>query len=299
MPPSRSQSSWWPLALLGTLVFALFVPRNQNKNATQTVHPQKTPNHKREQVDSAIAANVPPAIAECKYPYRSKDETPIWKKAVEITLAVSTAGLLLVNIFLWLSTDKSANTAHDALVLSQRPWVHEKSFRITKPLEFNANGDASMEIAGILENDGNSPALQARSNSFLSILTMTKMENEEITEKQEALCDPLRSQTRQLLDMSIFRGDDAPVGEGVSLSSKEIRVATEARSAGPSRHDGYVSLILITCVDYQMSLTSEHHQTRYAFNLGIPLPSGGFMGDVRPEGTYPNVALIYFSQSAD
>jgi hypothetical protein len=193
---------------------------------------------------------------------------------------------------------KQTTTAHDSLVLGNRPWVHEKIFHIAKPLEFTVNGEASIIISGTLENLGHSPALQARSNSFLIAITMTKFVNEEIAEKQDALCNPLRTQSRQLLDTAIFPGDLIPVQEGIGLSQKDIQAAAKARSSGPFRREGYISLAVITCVDYQMSFLSEHHQTRYAFQLGIP-KGGGFMGDVKPEGVQPDVQLIYFSESAD
>jgi len=119
MPSSRSQSSWWPLALLGTLLFALFVPREKNKDTTESVHPQKTPYEKPKQVNSLISTDVPPSPPQCKYPEGGKEHTPTWKKVVEITLAVSTAGLLLVNVFLWVSTNTAATAAKDSAKATQ------------------------------------------------------------------------------------------------------------------------------------------------------------------------------------
>jgi len=66
-------------------------------------------------VDSPVLSDVPPPIAKCNYPNGSADHTPKWKKAVEIIGAVSTLGLLVVNIFLMLSTQHSVNVAEKAL----------------------------------------------------------------------------------------------------------------------------------------------------------------------------------------
>ncbi len=70
--------------------------------------------------------------------------------------------------------------------------------------------------------------------------------------------------------------------------------------AGDFAHPGFIRPSLIVCFDYQLASDhTKHFQTRYAFMLGVPLPSGAVMADIKPEGVRPDVRLVYFSQSAD
>jgi hypothetical protein len=77
-----------------------------------------------------VLTDMPPSPCQCSYPDWGKDKTPRWQKWVEITVAASTAGLLLINIFLWCATKQSADAAQrsiDTTVrqfhLEQRAWV--------------------------------------------------------------------------------------------------------------------------------------------------------------------------------
>jgi hypothetical protein len=121
----------------------------------------------------------------------------------------------------------------------------------------------------------------------------------EIRNARYAMCDPLRKKTRDLFDITVFPGDAIPQGEGIGMSRNEIDTAMVKRNATPFSHAGYISQVLIACVDYQLSFTSKHHQTWYAFMLGVPNPDGSYMADFRPEGTPADLRLIFWGQSAD
>jgi hypothetical protein len=301
---SPPRVSLWPLVLLGTLVSVLAMFASKRHQSDKPTSPQDgsddTSNNKQT-TDPSIAEIVPSKTKESKsYTTCRRDQTPWWKTLGEGIALFGGIGLLIVNIFQMKATQNAADTAHDSLILSNRPWVHEKDFRIAKPLEFGANGDASIGISGVLENVGHSPALQTRPRNFLMVITNTRPIDEEITGMQKALCDPMRNRSTQVFDTSVFPGDSIPTKEGVGISSKDIQAATKVRLAGPFPHGGYVNFALIACVDYQLSFTSEHHQTRYAFMLGVPDPTGmTVMGDLEPKGIRPDVRLVYFSQSAD
>jgi hypothetical protein len=189
----------------------------------------------------------------------------------------------------------------DAMEADQRAWVSlndNTEIRITAPLTFEPAKGASMSINYVLRNTGRSPALHVMWRSKIIALPMTKRSIVEIPERQNELCEPLRDIAGSFLDIVAFPGDKIPRNEGLFISTEDIEIATKARQSGPLAHDGFISMALIACVDYQSSVF-KHHQTRYAFHLGVPMASGMFMGDLMPDGVRPDVRLIYFSQSAD
>ncbi len=98
----------------------------------------------------------------------------------------------------------------------------------------------------------------------------------------------------------MFPGDMIPGNWPTEISKKNVSEAIERKKTGVLAHPGFVSLMLIACIDYQLpSNQHDHFQTKYAFLLGIPELNGVVMGDLKPEGTQPNVRLVYISQSAE
>jgi hypothetical protein len=203
--------------------------------------------------------------------------------------------------------DKQAIIAERQVRLTesdQRPWVYSDPIGgtiISKPLAFDSVNGGLIQISYALKNTGKSPALHTVWRSKLFAISMTKFVDEEFSEQQSALCDPLRTKSQGLLDVTIFAGDKLPFqGWENGLPKKDIEEALKARESGPFAHSGFISLGLIACIDYQSPVvSSEHHQTRYGFQLGIPMGDGSYMGDIKPEGTPDGIRLIYFSQSAD
>jgi hypothetical protein len=125
---SPSQSSLWPLALLGILFSWLAFSASKGNQCSKPIHPQDTADHKcgssRAKVD--VVSQVPPPPSERNDTNRSKDPTPRWKKIAEIAVAVSTLGLLIVNIFQSRATRDAADAAKnaaDSAVAANRPWI--------------------------------------------------------------------------------------------------------------------------------------------------------------------------------
>jgi hypothetical protein len=193
----------------------------------------------------------------------------------------------------------AAKTSSEVAIAELRPWVSAEDISITSPLRFESPKGGLLTIGYVLRNTGHSPALHVMWRSKLVVLSMTKNVTEEISERQATLCDPMLKMSRDLFEDTVFPGDKIPGAEGMGVSPAEIAAAIKSREAGPFKHSGYVSLAMISCIDYQMSLIPQHHQTRYAFTIGIPMTFGGYMGDIRPEDIPSGLRLIYFSQSAD
>jgi hypothetical protein len=118
---SDKQISLWPVALLGTLLFAL-LPSKRNPSG-EPVHPQDSTEVKRNLAprQSVIITNIPPAPPQSHIPKWGKDETPPWKKGAEIAAVAIALGLLIVNIFQMRSTQKSADSADRTMKVAYRP----------------------------------------------------------------------------------------------------------------------------------------------------------------------------------
>jgi hypothetical protein len=191
----------------------------------------------------------------------------------------------------------------DAMDADQRPWVSvfpKDGLSIIEPLTFDTKNGATMRIAYKLRNTGKSPGLHVRAAGKIVILPGETWQKEEMAKSQAFFCDPMRNIEDQFYDAIIFPGDEIDSNLPVSMSASEIQSGLKKKDSGPFAHPGFISPSLIMCFDYQLvSNHIKHFQTRYAFILGIPIQNGLIMGDIKPEGTRPDVRLIYFSQSAD
>lgn len=138
-------------------------------------------------MDSVVTSNVPPAITQCNYPYRSKDDTPRWKKWVEIVVAGSTAGLLLINIFLWLATRNAASAAKGSVEATlrvmrteQRAWVFPS---LGQSSVLTIKDDEPIFVMATLSNTGKTPAINARAHLILELLRAEQSPNWDAPDK--------------------------------------------------------------------------------------------------------------------
>jgi hypothetical protein len=119
-PSSPSQGSLWPLALLGTLLFAL-LPSKRNHSGKS--HPQDRPSNKDSdtQRQTALTPNIAPAPRDSGSTGESKKKNPLWEKlAVLIAL-----GLLIVNVCQERATQDAVKVASRQLEMTDRPWIKD------------------------------------------------------------------------------------------------------------------------------------------------------------------------------
>jgi len=197
---------------------------------------------------------------------------------VILTLLVAIAAFWSACIF-----QGQLTVARTAAEAQERPWVSAK-ISLSRPLSFTDKG-ASIGVAAILKNVGHSPALNVR---FVSKIISFE-HPDDLWKRQSEFCEfwKHRSPVSGLPGKTIFPGDERPDGEITGMNAEELATALKTTSL-----QGKISMWLIACVDYQFYFPSEHHQTRYAFPLGRPLPEGGWMGYVAPIGTPGGVVLI-------
>jgi hypothetical protein len=98
-----------------------------NENVGETVSPQDTPGDPQPsgEMRSVIVSQPPPSPEDQEGSKRSTDDTPLWKKIAEGAIAFGTVGLLIINIFLWRSTN-------DALRIAQQNNADSRAIQAAK-----------------------------------------------------------------------------------------------------------------------------------------------------------------------
>lgn len=303
--------------------------RNKVKTDSGQRHPSpnqnETDNHERRvsgsiNVRGEIEAKRPPDLTHEHNTERTQDNAREKKKFV-----VEIATLFVVAIYAGLtwyqgcSTKKaadaaknSADTAHDALVIGERPWIKIKH-RIVKPLNFDfvgAAGPAStISIEDTLENVGNGVALDVVSwediiplDPDMSVTSARKRQDEWCNaNKKFDVKSPL-----QLNGYTLFPHDPFVQVSGIGQQMKTVEEAVTKNRAnmsflhpgiGPSPIDGKVAFAMVGCVVYRSQLDHEGtrpHVTGFLYHMGEPVPMGGIQPFVLPHGTADKLQLVKF-----
>lgn len=185
--------------LLGAFVSKVRAPIHQE--CSETIYPQNStgnPEHGTQPLPPSVV-HVADSVPERDHSGRSKDNTPFRKRFYEWGVAIGTFSLLFVNIFLLCYTKKTANaaksaaeTAHDALIRSNRPWRGVTGIPIVldlrPPIETQNMLVASMTM--VVKNYGPSPALYVNiyPGSFISTATDVKSSLDEDRRAERAAC---------------------------------------------------------------------------------------------------------------
>jgi hypothetical protein len=194
-----------------------------------------------------------------------------------------------------LITKQSADTAGRQLELSERPWVYASGIQKRTQLTFDEKtGRGDITIAAELKNSGQSVALNVEFQAFV-----VAEGSAGIKQQEETLCGPLRLTPDQSFNAAIFPGQPPIVrGEVTGISPEEV--AKEKmfwKRLDPNLH--LIAPLLIACIDYHFPFSKEHHQTRYAYILGIPQPDGSTWRGFEPKGTPLGIQLIPAGEYAD
>jgi hypothetical protein len=213
------------------------------------------------------------------------------------------AGLSFVTIIVGYWQYSAIKGQLDEMRDEQRPWVSvdpKDGLGISQPLTFKDAMGVGFRVAYKLRNTGKSPALHVRFQAKIVFLPMKESSVIEISRSQDRFCEPIRNIADEFYDNIVFPGDEIGGDWPLGASQSDVNASLKTRDSGPFRHPGFVTPYAIICIDYQLSpKTSNHFQTRYAFLLGIPQSNGTIIGDLKPEGTQPDVRLVFFSQSAE
>jgi hypothetical protein len=130
MPSSHPQNSGEPSGLLHTLLtafsgvlFGLFLSklRAPSKEGGEPVSPQEYTGEERSDrpFQPPIVTEIAPAPIHSNQTEWRKDDTPLWKKIAEWSIAAATVGLLFINIFQLGAAKKAAKAAEAGAVAAQ------------------------------------------------------------------------------------------------------------------------------------------------------------------------------------
>jgi hypothetical protein len=99
-------------------------------------------------------SDAPPSPPSNHYSCGSKDDTPPWKKGLEIGAVLIALGILIVNLFQNCANQRaasaardSANVAKDTLLASNRPWIGLSGPITVEHFEFMSEGASPTPFA--------------------------------------------------------------------------------------------------------------------------------------------------------
>ncbi len=159
-----------------------------------------------------------------------------------------------------------------------------------------------MDVQFRLKNFGHTPSIDTRYHSSIVSLPQKTWVAVEIRDAEKKECNSCPQYffagSPQFLP-AIFPNEEPSPEWPATIGIQGLKDAVASKSKGPFRHDGYVSLYLVACVVYRTSYSPDLHRSAYGFDLGIPRGPGIWMGDLKPEGTQPDVRLIFMDSFAD
>jgi hypothetical protein len=283
-------------------------PQSENNANNDAAHPDS---------NAVPEMKVPPSHASYKITCEKKrDKWDIAKLVAEliglgflIAYTLYTAGIYCANRKAAEAAKSAADTAHDALVLSNRPWIKIKHHIVT-PLTFGFQGAAGpaavMTVEDTLENIGNGVALNVLhwedvipEDSDLSTRTARKRREEWCNANKRF--DPKSSIA---LNGSVLFPHDPSIQEsrmGPLMST--IQKAVEANAVSPILSQGpkpnplagKVAFVLIGCVVYRSPLDidgTRPYMTTFLYHLTEPREYGMNFPWVTPKGTANKLQLM-------
>jgi hypothetical protein len=282
-PSDGKEWSLWPLALLGTLFFALFSSRRNQPD--ESPHPQdnttETSGHGKG-ATPAVSELVPsvPEHPKTKTTCRP-DQTPWWKTLGEGVALFGGLGLLIVNIYQMSATrdaaqaaKSAADTAQKQLEMSERPWLILQGITVDPPgFIFPKEGGAQISIRPQIKNIGHSVATGVIFSVKLFNPSRTSFFTEPLT-KQQDLCKPIADKPiinsqwgRGVGDLVIFPSDiEQSWFYGLNLTQSEMDSTKLTVKIG-DRDIGLLAPFIVGCVDYQYPTSTRHHQTQFIYRL--------------------------------
>ena len=257
--------------LLGILSALNSKYHNADRNSYSSNSPcQKTP------LDKPISVMcVPPTESDEE---RAKKEKKERRKTimfwVEIVSAIILFGYLGVTILIWCANKQAAkaakeaaDTAHDTLIISERPWMSASIELLGPGLIFDPNGSASLNLGVAVKNIGHSVA-----NSIDVRAEMYPMSYDEIgvfkdpIQRESAFCDKFRQEIPRDPRMlgTLFPQDGTMKNITVSMNNADMDSAGMPFNKGNMK---YVMPVIYGCVNYGFSFDKLTHQTQFIYVL--------------------------------
>jgi hypothetical protein len=263
------------------------------------------------QGEPPVVPHIPPSPTDPQKSNSQKcDPTPPWKKRLEIAgfcvlvvYAIFTGLMYCANKKAADAAKSAADTAHDSLVLSERPWI-KIGHRIVEPLTFDRPGTngpiATITIENTLENVGPTVALNVVIREEIVPMDASFSIHTALA-RQAEVCDAIRHREGgKPIEYTIFPKD--PLVQRSQIGPSMEVILKSAKDNAAIGTAGKVNLMMVGCVAYRSSFEPKDapsHETRFAYFLGKPLPNGALQTTIVPHGTVPDLWLMLYDISAD
>jgi hypothetical protein len=192
------------------------------------------------------------------------------------------------------AAQRSAVVAEQALILSERPWILA-TYSIAQPLTFGEDGKVRLELNEILENVGNSVALDV--SSQLDIVPLAPERGkfwQPALSRQKEFCDGDRHPHPQEVPGDVLfpnRKQGRPMVMGMGKERiEEVLSLTHPGTDGQK----VIGFAVVGCVSYRASFEpwgSTRHQTRVMYDLAKLVETGGIRSHVVPSGIHQELQL--------
>jgi hypothetical protein len=267
----------------------------------------ETNNHKDEPDAPSAAAVVlpnspPPPQKHCEITVNTKrDRIDWWTVRLEgfglfvlCVYTVATIAIWCANKNAADAAKTAADTARDALVIGNRPWI-KVDLSQTAPLEFLPDGSAKIGIQERIENIGSSVAL--RVESWFNVFPLGSTSNTflDAKVKQKEGCDAIRFPKTTILEGEEMFPHDPMLYFYAETISKDQIVPIKDDAPGMGGQVGQVGFILAGCVTYRSSFEDPKvpsHETLFEYWIAKPVKRGGVIPFLDPVGTHPDYSIF-------
>lgn len=199
----------------------------------------------------------------------------------------------------------AATVAQRELDLTNRPWI-KITHRIVQPLTFNVDRNlgptAVMTLEDKIENVGPGVALNVL--HWEDIIPVYTDRGQMVIgpkayapahARQDQWCNANRKPQGPNVGNIIFPHSDPLMAYSmVGVTMKQVEAATIKDS---STINGKVAFVLVGCVTYRSPVQpkgSPNHETKFFYELGVPMDDGAWMPYIYPRGAAPQLQIIGF-----
>jgi len=189
------------------------------------------------------------------------------------------------------AASRSADTAKEALIIANRPWV-KVAIDQTGPLTFLSDGSAQIGLQEKIENIGSSVAL--RVFVWYDIMPFDSMPNplRTATNRQKQSCDANR------FPKSTMTGDLIFPHQPITYPAIDFRIPKEHVVPVTDKGlEGKVAFLLVGCASYRSSFedsTVPSHETFFRYMIGKSEKGIEFLPYLDPTGTHPDYVFIQY-----
>ena len=179
--------------------------------------------------------------------------------AVMSSTSKQTDTLINANNVLANAATEANKLNRELFAASERPWVLV-DVTMGGPIIFHKGFGMDITLKLTLQNVGHTPAMYV-----FPALKMDNFEGKKLIKKQSELCQELKHNEYLSTSFMLFPSEKKTVFRKIVWTQAEMKFFK----------DGSVLPVVTGCVDYKMTSRQEHHQTGFAYVIGLKNTSLG------------------------